>query len=611
MFAHLVLGQTVEYKIEENLVSKRIATVNWSDLPDYDVDVESSDFAPPEPYQHCEAAKKYLDSRRKRRAKISHLEKYKQTSEEITPSIEADYNGLPVGGGGTPNDNNMAVSNEGFVVSVINSTVSMFDKDGTYIGLKSLRAFVDGQLTGLNRTYDPKINFDPVNEKFILVFLQGSLSADTRIVVGFSETQDPTGNWNFYALNGNPFKGKTWSDYPIIGMNKDDFFVTVNILRDRESWQEGFQESVIWQVDKKSGFDGEDSLYQNLVHNIKYDGKSVWSICAVQSVPELEKGTMNFLSVRPGDLQNDTLFIHSVNGIQREGNPSYALKVKTTELKYGVPPTAYQPEVGYRLQTNDTRVLSALKVADEIQYVQTTNIPGHDASAIFHGIVDLNSGEVKNNYILSDSFDYAYPSITYAGTDDRPYASVITFSHSSEWHFPGTSAILHNKTKGRESIFSNPVRIKNGEGLINSFIEDSLERWGDYTGIQMKYNEPGVVWMSGSYGSSFNRVGVWIGKLKVNSELDVAIDENSLLVYPNPIANRSTVQIGLESESEVQIMLTSSKGDIVRELFNGNLEAGEHVLSFDRQALRSGMYILSIFNNADHKVLESYRVFIE
>ena len=54
-----------------------------------------------------------------------------------------------------------------------------------------------GQLGLLDRYYDPKVIYDPLSDRFILVFLEGSTSSDTRIVVGFTETNDPTQTWNF------------------------------------------------------------------------------------------------------------------------------------------------------------------------------------------------------------------------------------------------------------------------------------------------------------------------------------------------------------------------------------------------------------------------------
>ncbi len=68
-------------------------------------------------------------------------------------------------------------------------------------------------------------------------------------------------------------------------------------------------------------------------------------------------------------------------------------------------------------------------------------------------------------------------------------------------------------------IFSPVVTVKQGELSINR-LTDSLERWGDYTGVQPKYNEEGVVWMSGSYGRPFakestrGRNGVQVGTVK-------------------------------------------------------------------------------------------------
>lgn len=602
-----------DYKVHHNLKSVRIHTINWSDLPD-----DTAGFIPtlnlaPEPGTSASPVKQQIDSKRKRRFTAQTLEKYKQSSDDLLPELETDYNGLPIGGAGIPNDNNMAISDDGYVVSVVNSIVTMFDKDGNHIGFKSLNAFVKGALPNLDRTYDPKVTYDPVAGKFILVFLQGSLSADTRIIVGFSETSDPTQDWHFYAINGNPFGGQFWSDYPIIGINKDDLFITVNILRDNGSWQEDFIQSLIWQVDKESGFSGSDTLYQTLFSNITFQGKSIWSICAVQEYPLPGNGEMYFLSVRPGDLSNDTVFVHKIEGTQRSNSSKYSLDLFKSPIPYGVPPTAFQPRVGFRLQTNDARVLSALKVGNHIQYVQTTSIPGKDPSAVFHGKFDLMKRSAQASYISNDTLDYAYPSIAFAGytgTASTDFASVITFSHSSELDFPGTSAIFHNGLPGNPSIYSRVIPIKKGEGIINTFVADTAERWGDYTGIQPKYNEPGVVWMAGSYGMDRERNGVWIGKVRVNNALEPELDEESIIAYPNPVHRRVYVRLNIPATQEIQVDLYNEQGQKLRELYTGELKAGSGEFYFDRGGLRQGVYFLSLRNSSETEVLATYRIVV-
>ncbi len=599
MLGTSVVGQKVDYKIHKNIVSKKLCTVNPLDIPEDKAGFVKYEWEAPEHYDQQSEVKKLIDSKRKRRFDGQFqgtLDKYRQSAEDVRPTVGDNYDGLPIGGAGVPNDNNMAISNDGFVVSVVNSTVTMFDKDGTHLGIRSLRAFVAGALPSLDRTYDPKITFDPIEEKFILVFLQGSLSSDSRIIIGFSTTQDPRDAWNFYALEGTPFGGPYWSDYPIIGISKRDLFVTVNILLDNGSWQDDFQQSLIWQVDKESGFNGEDTLYQTLISDINYNDEFIWSICAVQGAPEPDDGEMYFLSVRPGDLSSTDVFLHKVTNSQRSNDTKYEVELLSTDKAYGVPPSAYQPEVGFRLQTNDARVLSAIHYADQIQYVQTTSVEGHDPSSIYHAILDLPSKSIHANYITNDTLDYAYPSICYIGREGVTGASAITFSHVSELDFPGTSVLFHNNFDGQESLYSDVVKVKEGENIIDRFVPDSIERWGDYTGIQPKYNEPGVVWLSGSFGKETRFNGVWVGEVRMNTDLQPDIEDSRVIVYPNPMAESMYIRLDILKTTSVKVNLYDLQGKLLAELYEGPVEAGSQSFYFDRGAYRPGMYIIRMLD---------------
>jgi len=423
LFSISAVAQDFSYKHAQDIVLKKIRTVRFSDLAEDQPKVYQVDNLAPEPWSMTDDLKKELDSKRVRRFK-SRLDKYKETSEDLRPEVGASFIGLATVPG-IPNDNNMAISNDGKIISVVNSSLSVLNENGDYLHYYSLSSIVGSQLPGLNRTYDPKTAYDPIADRFILVFLQGSTSMDTRIIVGFSETNDPEGDWHFYAVDGNPFTGATWSDYPIIGLSKDDLFVTVNILRDGESWQEGFTQSVIWQIDKASGFEGKDTIYEDLWYDLRYQDKALWSICAVQGGSEFTSPNMHFLSVRPGTASNDSVFLHEITDTRLSGKAEYKLTVLTSDKKYGVPPSAFQADPENLLQTNDTRVLSAISEAGYIQYVQSTIIPETGVPGIYHGFLNLKTHDIKASYITSDTFEYAYPSIAYAGNSDRPFASVI------------------------------------------------------------------------------------------------------------------------------------------------------------------------------------------
>lgn len=602
-------AQKFSFKHERDISVTKIKTVRFSELKQPDARVIHVGTHAPEPWSMATDLKKSLDAQRKRRYAMQHS-KYIQSSEDVRPDVAFTFNGLPLGGAGIPNDNNMAISNGGKVISAINSSVTFFEEEGTYIQYYSLESIVDGQLPNLNRTYDPKVAYDPVADRFILVFLQGSTSADTRIIVGFSATNDPQDAWHFYAINGNPYADTQWSDYPIIGLSKDDLFVTVNILRDGESWQEGFTQSVIWQVDKASGFEGKDTIYEDMWHDLKYEGKPLWSICAVQGGSEFSNPNMYFLSVRPDAQSNDSVFLHEITDTRLSGKAAYNLRVMQADKKYGVPPSAFQPDPENVLQTNDTRVLSAIVEDGYIQYVQSTIVPETGSPGIFHGFMDVEKGSVSASYVTSDTMDYAYPSIAYAGNDKFPHASVITFSHSSEMDYPGTSAVFHNRIEDKEALFSPVVMIKEGVLSIDRIFNDSNERWGDYTGIQPKYNEEGVVWMSGSYGMKLGanprgRNSVWVGKVKANNELGLEPEETKVQLLPNPVVNEAVLQFTSEKDQVLTFNLYATDGKLVRELLKTSVKQGVNEFVFPTTNLMQGYYFIQVLDSKGEKIAEA------
>ena len=604
-FAGIAYGQTVDYKVTKDFPLKRIKRVVLKDLPVEQIIVEPAKAEIPEPYGNYHEAKDIRNKARKR--KYQRLDKYKQTSEDLQPETIPGFDGIPIGAPGVPNDNNMAVSNAGIVISAVNSSVTIFDENGDLLLYRPLGGLVRGQLTGLDRTYDPKLVYDPDADRFILVFLQGSTSEDTRIVVGFTETNDPTEAWNFYAVGGNPFAGQTWSDYPIIGMSKDDLFITVNILRDGESWQEGFTQSVIWQIDKQSGYTGQQEIEQTLFSDILYEDKPIWSICAIPGGISNTDGFMYFLSVRPGDLSNDSVFIHKIEGSQASGNSTYSLELAYSDSLYGVPPSAFQPFADL-LQTNDCRVLSGFVEGKYLQYVQTTYVAQNGGSGVFHAILDLETKKITSNYIFSDSLDFGYPSIACTGSTETPQSSVITFSHSGENSFPGTSAIFHNRIGSAPSIYSEVVRIKTGVSYIDRLAGDTIqERWGDYTGIQRKYDEENVVWLTGSYGDEDNRNGVWVSKVRVDNTLNLQANDVSINAFPNPVSNISTVEVTNPKDQQIQLSLVSMDGKVLRILDERVLPEGIFDYTFNASGLRPGMYLL-VLRDAENKPLVVKRI---
>src|SRR5690606_27851395 len=125
------------------------------------------------------------------------------------PEVLASYTGNAYAGS-IPNDNSFAVSKGGKMISVINSTIWSYDinTNALIFGI-SLNAFTLQNISGVTQSkYDPRVIYDPYKDRFIIVFLNGTIHRVSKIVVAFSKTNNPADGFNVDALNVNPLKNR-------------------------------------------------------------------------------------------------------------------------------------------------------------------------------------------------------------------------------------------------------------------------------------------------------------------------------------------------------------------------------------------------------------------
>lgn len=524
-----------------------------------------------------------------------------KTHAATTPVLGTNFQGNPYDYG-VPNDNTMAISNGGIIVSCINSTIyAFYDTGGSAIMSVSLNAFTDSSFSVSSHQFDPKVVYDPKQDRFILVYLAGSESALTHIMVCFSETNNPTGNWYQYSLPGNPYSTTSWSDYPIIAMTDDEFFVTVNLIKDDSSWQAGFDESLLWQIDKSNGYSGA-SLNTLLHHNVQFAGKPIRNLFPVQGGATTYGPDLYLLSNRNFAYENDTFFVMHLSG-NIASSPSISVQVALSNQNYGLPPDGRQAS-NLKLATNDARVLGAYYENNQIQFAGNTYAPATNSAGIFHGI--LNPMGADNNLtlnILSDSvIDYGYPNLSYTGRYLGDDQCIVSFNHTSVDSSAGMSAVFYE----RYAQYSEPIITKRGTEWVN-IIPGAIERWGDYSGSQRKYNEAGVVWTSGFYSKRIPGSPIqvyanntWIVKLEspysIPQSVGKVVNETSSLLYPNPANSAVFFNFMLEKSESIRISLFDENGKLIRLLYNDRAKAGENRFNFSAQSLAVGNYYVLVEN---------------
>lgn len=501
---------------------------------------------------------------------------------QISNSKELGIN-LPAGGG-TPNDNHIAVGNDGKFISVMNTVIRSHKEDGTINRAFSLSNFALTNTTidtipKLDRTFDPRVVYDPVADRYIVIFMQGTTHKNSIIVIGFSTTNDPSKTWNVYKIPGTPIADTIWSDYPIVSQTEQDVFFTLNLLANGSSWEEGFREAVIWQFNKSDGFEGK-ALRKTFYHNLKYENVPLWSICPMQNSPMPSGPDNYFITVRPYSKQNDSVFLHRVSLPISTGSAEWSLTALKSPIPYGFPPSALQPDTAYKLRTNDARVLSGVRIGNEIHYFQNSTNFATKQAHIMHGTIHrlpsvnrrmttvdpefLNAPFITAKLFAHDSFDLGYPAVAAAkletgkdGTFDP--SMLVTTVFSSPWHFPSTGVFYIN----RYGEYSKYYPMRKGDSLIYyNFIPKGEQRWGDYEGIQAKFNEPGVFYAVGSYGGKNLSMFAYVSKIKIN---DTVYNNpiSSIQVFPIPATEKLQIEFQLKQATGVVGFLYDAKGNAV------------------------------------------------
>ena len=513
--------------------------------------------------------------------------------------------------GRVPNDNHLAISNNGDIVSVINSVINFYNEAQQTHNPVSLDTF--GAIIGLpHHKYDPKIIYDPQEDKFIMVFLNGSTDINSHIFVAFSKTNDPTDDWNVYTLPGNPLADSSWSDFPMIALSEDELFLTINLLRNMqagESWKNTFKQTLIWQIDKSSGYQG-DSLVSRYYDNIEHEGKSLRNLCPVKGGSKLYGPEMYFLSNRNFTLSSDSFFIAKINGKLDDPNTTLTIRYIKSDKPYGAPPYADQP-VNRLLETNDARVLDAYIENGTIHFAGNSVNFENNLASFYHGTITSpeTANSVKLTMMHHPYLEFGYPSIAYTGEGTADEA-IILVNHSSDSIHPGVSAFFY-----KDNNWSEPLRIKEGETPV-TVQWGKEQRWGDYTGLQRKYNEKGLVWGAGYYGkfisSSQRYNATWICQLKspsYSSITEADYSERKHLLYPAPAYEWVRLEFMNSMRQECDFMLYDSQGKMVKFLQRNLVREGVYSTTFNVSHLSKGTYFLIV--KGDRGLDLSFRVLVQ
>jgi hypothetical protein len=498
---------------------------------------------------------------------------------------------------GAPNDNTLAISNSGILISAINSNYYIYNTHTNELLYNNYISTLLPPPIGFANKYDPKLTYDPEMDRFIMVFLIGSTYQTSQIAVCFSSTNNPLDPWHVYKLSGNPLGSNHWTDYPAIAVGTNDLFLTGNLLTNNSSWQTGFQQSLIWQIDKMSGYNGDASLAMTLWSGINDGPVKIRNIHPAKGAMGLVGPNQYFLSNKNFSVESDTVYLLEITDSQLSGNAELTITRLSNPNHYFMSPNGRQ-SISKTLATNDSRVLGAIIDEDVIQYVHNSMDTATGNAAIYHGRIDnyhttpIASGRILGHPVM----DLGYPNIASTGIAPNDLSCVIGFNFTSPTDINGVAALFMDNDEN----YSPYTKLKTGDTAI-SIVSGAVDRWGDYFGIQRNFVRSCEVWVAGMYGK-VGANGTWISRVDVGepcevypylAHVDESVDITEVNLFPNPVWDRAYLDFSIEKSEIIRIKLYDIQGKLIGEVFEDFIRKGTNRIAFGVGDLPNGMYVLS------------------
>jgi hypothetical protein len=397
----------------------------------------------------------------------------------------------------------------------LNSQVSIQDKAGTTSSTVSLDTFWSS-LSGVSGVFDPKLAYDPYNNRWIFVAGSNAKSSSSQLLVGVSQSSDPSGSWNLYktTVDGT---GTDWGDYPSMGFNMDWVVVDLNLFKVANNQFDGGQIYAFSKAD----------LYAGLVSvRVKLFTDPNAFTEAPAATYDNTLATMYLIQSWNGNTGGSGfLRISSITGAV--GSEMYTGQVvfTSTPNPWDSSPSGgndFAPQMGstHLIQNGDDRIINAVYRNGYLWAAQNAFLPAGGATRTAAQWWQLATNGTVNQFGRVDDSTgtvfYAYPSIAVNTQND----AVLGYSSFSANQFAGANYSIRLAADSLNTMRSDAV-LKAGEAIYYKTFGGPENRWGDYSNTIVDPSNDLDIWTIQEYASSPNfvngdsRWGTWWGKISL------------------------------------------------------------------------------------------------
>ena len=367
--------------------------------------------------------------------------------------------------------------------------------------------------------FDPRIVYDPYNQRWILAIVSDAQSANSSVVIAVSQTSDPQGSYNIYRFvvgcaggaAGCHAQGE-WADFPMLGFNKNWIAVSMNMFDQATSTINNNNKVLV--LDYPQARVGTGNAYL-------FSGPSIGFCNHPVETYDADEATLYF--VKHLSSAGATYKVSTLTGAP-PAQPSLNIpppeedKVRPggawtqpggdilPQTCVGTPGVTC-PTTLRRIDVADAQVRSnAVFRNGGIYYAQTVGLP---AGGLTHTAAQWTRLDTLGNFVeggrIEDSTAtatnggrwYAYPSIAVNRNGDV----MVGFSEfeSDDFADAGYAVRLGTDPAG---TMRDPVIYKEGEDYYSKVFTGTRNRWGDYSATRIDPVNDRDIWTVQEYAGT-------------------------------------------------------------------------------------------------------------
>ena len=452
------------------------------------------------------------------------------------------------------------------VFTTLNNNYRITDKSGVQIGTDvSMTNF--WAPTGAGNPFDPRVQYDPYNDRWILAGVSDAGTANTSILVGISAGNDPAGPYNLFRVSARlptDAANLNFADFPMLGFNQNWVVISINmfsstfsngrsLVLDYPTLRTGTLSGTYFTgvSAANAGFCMHPATTYSATEGTEYlvahqaSAGATYRMHTITGTPGAPVFTIGALKVRPGG-----------GWVQPGGNI-----LPQAQGTCATPPL--------RMEVGDAFVRSNVVFRNNsIYYPQTVGLP---ATGITHTAVQWTQLNTAGDVIQGGRVDdptatqtnggkwYAYSSIAVNASNDV----LLGFSQFSSTQFASAGYTYKDRTDPAGTM-RDPVIYKAGEDCYSKDFGSARNRWGDYSHTMVDPTDDCSFWTIQEYaklqapptvGGSTSKWGTWWARVNpLVSCASLAAGTASLI---NESCNPQNTQIDPGERATVHLRVTN------------------------------------------------------